>query len=369
MKDNYVQLGREVTALTHSAPGGAVAIGGEEVAEIMFDRLIREGYSAEEAKATLSDPEFQQSVLANAKRIADGGVDAGTAYTPEKQPRASFNADGQPVVVIPAVELPDEVVTGVKKPPTPAQVVLEGASEINAYLEENPELASAVEYALVAAQGPKGVLIYLANAAVAETQVGGIIAEIPAIVGRYVAEGIEGYELDGSTDKRDRYLLGGGEFAASVVIGAGGLKKGGKSHADGKGIPDTSSAGPNLTIRDHYEHHNAMRTDVINQLESQGYRVADGEASFGSSCGPGRCRPDIIYETPDGKKGIVEIKTGNADLSIRQTEIFPQIENGDAIPRGRIADRFGLQPGVPLREQGYPNGIPIEVQEFPGAGQ
>ena len=134
-------------------------------------------------------------------------------------------------------------------------------------------------------------------------------------------------------------------------------------------VADAPNGGPRITIRDHYEHHDAMRNDVIGQLEGQGYRVADGEASFGNACGTGRCCPDILYEAPDGTVGIIEIKTGNADLSIRQTEIFPQIENGDAIPRGAVADRFGLDPGVPLRDQGYPNGIPIEVREFPGAGQ
>ena len=138
------------------------------------------------------------------------------------------------------------------------------------------------------------------------------------------------------------------------------------SRGSGGSVENT---GVRITIRDHYEHHNAMRTDVINQLEGQGYRVSDGEASFGSSCGVGRCRPDIIYEAPDGTKGIIEIKTGNADLSLRQTDIFPQIKNGDAIPRGRVAERFGLEPGVPLKDQGYPNGIPIEVREFPGVGE
>jgi filamentous hemagglutinin len=112
-----------------------------------------------------------------------------------------------------------------------------------------------------------------------------------------------------------------------------------------------------------------MRSDVIDQLEGQGFRVSDREVSFGSSCGTGRCRPDIIYETPDGQVRIIEIKTGNADLSIRQTEIYPQINSGDAIPRGQVAADFGLQPGIPLRDQGYPNGIPIEIQTLPGAGQ
>jgi len=56
-------------------------------------------------------------------------------------------------------------------------------------------------------------------------------------------------------------------------------------------------------------------------------------------------------------------------LSIRQSEIFPQINSGDAIPRGQVADDFGLDPDIPLRDQGYPNGIPIEIRVFPGVSQ
>lgn len=56
--------------------------------------------------------------------------------------------------------------------------------------------------------------------------------------------------------------------------------------------------------------------------------------------------------TFDGSVKIIEIKTGNADLSIRQSEIFPQIENGNSMPRGRVAEEFGLIPGIPLKDQG-----------------
>lgn len=133
-------------------------------------------------------------------------------------------------------------------------------------------------------------------------------------------------------------------------------------------LPNTPKQEPSLTIRDQYAHHKAMTDDLKDQLESQGYTVSPREISFGSSCGAGRCRPDIVYETPDGKIGIIEVKTGNADLSIRQTEIYPQINSGDSIPRGQVAKDFGLRPGVPLKEQGYPTGIPIEIKNFPGAG-
>ncbi|WP_313351241.1 filamentous hemagglutinin N-terminal domain-containing protein [Paracoccus sp. (in: a-proteobacteria)] len=169
---------------------------------------------------------------------------------------------------------------------------------------------------------------------------------------------------------------------AIVTIGAGGtllVYKGGQFVANlGRSadqvLPKTAvddlvapNAGPRLTIRDHYNHHRDMTNDLKAQLEAQGYRVSDREISFGSSCGTGRCRPDIVYEMPDGRLGIIEVKTGNADLTIRQSEIYPQINSGDAIPRGQVAADFGLTPGVPLRDQGYPNGISIEIRNFPGA--
>lgn len=110
-----------------------------------------------------------------------------------------------------------------------------------------------------------------------------------------------------------------------------------------------------------------MVDDIKDQLSSQGFRVSEKEISFGSSCGTGRCRPDIVAEAPDGTLRIIEVKTGGADLSIRQSEIFPQIKDGTSIPRGKVAESFGLTPGVPLKGQGYPNGIPIEIMNFPGA--
>ncbi|MCL6693098.1 hypothetical protein M8R19_30925 [Pseudomonas sp. R3.Fl] len=100
-----------------------------------------------------------------------------------------------------------------------------------------------------------------------------------------------------------------------------------------------------------------MVDDIKVQLSSQEYRVNTKEV-FGSSRGAGRCRPGIVAAPLDGKLRIIEIKTGNADLSIQQSEIFPQIRDGSSIPREKVADSFGLAPGVPLRDQGYPNGIP-----------
>ena len=121
-----------------------------------------------------------------------------------------------------------------------------------------------------------------------------------------------------------------------------------------------------ISIKDHYNHHMDMVDDLKDQLSSQGYKVSQREVSFGSSCGVGRCRPDIVATAPDGTVRIIEVKTGDAGLSIRQSEIFPQIRDGDAIPVGKVAQEFGLRPGVPLKYQGYPDGIPVEEVRFPG---
>ncbi|WP_367393241.1 hemagglutinin repeat-containing protein [Pseudomonas sp. X4] len=145
------------------------------------------------------------------------------------------------------------------------------------------------------------------------------------------------------------------KLAAVVILG--------KATSGAKG----TATDPKVTIKDHYDHHLNMVDDIKDQLSSQGFRVSEKEISFGSSCGTGRCRPDIVAEAPDGTLRIIEVKTGGADLSIRQSEIFPQIKDGASIPRGKVAESFGLTPGVPLKDQGYPNGIPIEIMNFPGA--
>ena len=74
---------------------------------------------------------------------------------------------------------------------------------------------------------------------------------------------------------------------------------------------------------------------------------------------------------PQGRGGLHPCRGFRPDgrllrLRATQSEIFPQIRDGSSVPRGQVAELFGLTPGKPLREQGYPNGIPIEVLNFPG---
>ncbi len=75
---------------------------------------------------------------------------------------------------------------------------------------------------------------------------------------------------------------------------------------------------------------------------------------------------DIVYQNPDGLVNITEIKTGNSSLSVRQSSIYPQIQNGDAIPMTDKLKRFDIRAGTPLKDQGYPNGINVYTVRFPG---
>ncbi|MBB3237525.1 hypothetical protein FHS20_004426, partial [Phyllobacterium endophyticum] len=126
------------------------------------------------------------------------------------------------------------------------------------------------------------------------------------------------------------------------------------------------AARPKLTIKDHYEHHKAFVDDLVKQLKNAGYTIGENPI-FKSACGVGYCKPDIIFRTPSGKVSIIEVKTGDAGLSIRQSDIFPQIRDGNSIPTGHVAFQLKLTPGVALKDQGYPNGISIFEQRFPGA--
>jgi filamentous hemagglutinin len=134
-----------------------------------------------------------------------------------------------------------------------------------------------------------------------------------------------------------------------------------------KSIKEAAEFGDLAPLRQQNKYHQELVKVEKAKLKAEGNVVSDREISFG--CGAARWRPDIVYKTPDGQWGIIEVKTGDAGLSIRQSEIFPQIENGNAVSRGEVAVQFGLTSGRPLKEQGYPNGIPIRELRLPGLNQ
>ena len=125
---------------------------------------------------------------------------------------------------------------------------------------------------------------------------------------------------------------------------------------------------PRAAIQAHRRHHNLAVDEIAKKYKEQGFEVIR-EPTFRGACGDGRYRPDLLLVKDGRIVKIVEVKGGDVRLSKRQREIFPNIISGDAYPRGRWIDKFDFDPGLPLKDQGYPNGIPIEVVRVPGAGQ
>lgn len=124
------------------------------------------------------------------------------------------------------------------------------------------------------------------------------------------------------------------------------------------------------SIQEFKAHHDGFVNDAANEYREKGYDIPNTrQPTFRDSCGISYCRTDLIGKGPDGKVVVFEIKTGDAELSIRQSEIYPQIRDGNAIPRGRVAEALGLRPGIPLKDQDYPNGIEIIEIIKPGLGK
>jgi filamentous hemagglutinin len=177
-------------------------------------------------------------------------------------------------------------------------------------------------------------------------------------------------DFDTAPTSDNAFEVGGGKAvtAAATTVLLGSIARR-LNNGDGADGPDPSRR-PS-TIQERREHHDNRVTDVANEYRAQGYDIPnERQATFGSQCG-GRnsCRTDLIGRDPNGRVVVFEIKTGDAQLSIRQSDIYPQIRNGNAIPTGAVAENLGLRPGVRLRDQDYPNGIRIIEERRPGLGQ
>lgn len=128
---------------------------------------------------------------------------------------------------------------------------------------------------------------------------------------------------------------------------------------------DVSEYGVNPKLRDRTKHHENIRKNVISQLKKLGLEVEDRQPTFGSASGGARTRPDIMARTQYGDLVFIEIKTGNASLSPNQTELYPKIKSGEAIPYGQVADEFKLDIGERLDIARNPENIHVITLRFP----
>ncbi|MFS8048050.1 hemagglutinin repeat-containing protein [Rhizobium sp. BR 314] len=129
---------------------------------------------------------------------------------------------------------------------------------------------------------------------------------------------------------------------------------------------------PDVSITQQRAQHQSYVDDISGQLQEQGYTTYPG--GFYDSCGTTLCYPDIAYSQPGSTKinGMIEVKSGNAVPSANQLTVYPQIATGDAIPSAeftRIHRELNLVAGVPMKQQGYPNGIPVYQISVPGVGK
>ncbi|MFV0456881.1 MAG: hypothetical protein ACK5NQ_18195, partial [Pseudomonas sp.] len=230
-KANFEQLGvlanaslNELEKLTgRTLTEGAVKSGGAEIAEQTLYGLIMSGMSLDAAKALLANQAFQEQVLANLSDIDNVFSETPDLLKTVERGLAEANLLSLPDFVILS---DDEVTPGALRP---EQAILGRVSDINAYIEANPDQEKAVGFVLAAAQGPKGLMMWAASQALADTPFGEQVAQYQAylegILGKAIAEGVEGHDMDASYEN-DAYLLGGGGLIGTLLVGAVGSKAG-----------------------------------------------------------------------------------------------------------------------------------------------
>ncbi|QXH78669.1 hemagglutinin repeat-containing protein [Pseudomonas salmasensis] len=207
----------------------AEAMAGKDLAESTLEALILSGMSPRSAMAKMGDPEFIDSVLRSMASL--NGIEPQVLSDAQKLVESStYKPDPQAVVLDTSEVNP----TGIDE----LQGVIRQLGAIQAYKNEHPESVDAIAYVLAAAQGPKGVVQFIAMKAVEGTEAGQAISDnvdkLNAFVGQKVAQIVEGKELNPAFQD-DRYLIGGGEMLSAVLFGVmpAGKGKNGKS-ADSK---------------------------------------------------------------------------------------------------------------------------------------
>lgn len=257
-------------------PQGAVANGGSEIADQAFQALLASGRTVNEAKAQLADPQFQAEILRNLLAIEEIYKTNPELITQAQQGLA----DKDIKVKLPAI--------------TNKKLALDRASDIYKYIQENPEQAQAVEIVLAAAQGPKGLLMLAAQKTLGQTSLGQaageLAAQLQARLGKEIAEGIEGKELN-PNDELGAWRLGGGSLMAGLILGGVGGAAAGK---------------------------------IISGLKTGPSKLPEGYRD-GPSTG---ARFAETAELPDGYRRVINKKTGSTEVISSDGGIYVETPDG-----------------------------------------
>lgn len=255
-KQNFQQAGNDFNAGVNKIEAGlgrkmdasASAMVGVDFAEATMEALIIGGLTRAQAMKTMSNPDFQERVLAEVGRLA--GVDVKQVEAISKKVQVTPSDTGRP----PALELDASYVTedDVERLSL-AQDTLRTFSGINEYTAAHQDELQAISVVIAMAQGPKGLVQLAVINAASETAPGKALLEkteqLSNALGEKLASELEGTTLD-SKYETDRFLIGGGQFMASVLTGVLSKGRGTKeptsvSVVDGKGAKATA---PSKTV-------------------------------------------------------------------------------------------------------------------------
>ncbi|WP_217501306.1 hemagglutinin repeat-containing protein, partial [Pseudomonas brassicacearum] len=254
-KQNFQQAGYDFNAAVNKIEAGlgrkmdasASAMVGVDFAETTMEALIIGGLTRAQAMKTMSDPEFQNRVLAEVGLLA--GVDVKQVEAISKEVQVTSSDAGRPS----ALELDASYVTedDVEKLTVP-QDVLRSFAEYNKYIAAHEDEKQAISVVIAMAQGPKGLVQMIVINAASETAPGKALLakteQFSEAAGEELANAIEGITLDPKLGP-DKELIGGGQFMASMLTGVLSKGRGAKepksvSVVDGKGAKDPLVSNP-----------------------------------------------------------------------------------------------------------------------------
>ncbi|ODB37927.1 hypothetical protein A9L43_20980 [Pseudomonas mosselii] len=196
-----------------------MAIGGVKLAEDTYEALLMANFKPDEAKALMRTPSFQQEVLARLNQIE---------HVFDKHEEST----NELARLWGAIELDPTPITERRGP---VQMALTYSSQINEYLDADPERGQKLALALAMIQGPKAVIQLAVSTAIGQTELGQDLNEqydrAMTRVGTMLAEHMEGggVVLNGESDS-DKFLVGGGKLISSMILGVASGRKGSGGH-------------------------------------------------------------------------------------------------------------------------------------------
>jgi hypothetical protein len=227
-----------------------------------------------------------------------------------------------------------------------AQDVLRQVSEINEYLDKNPDMRTGVAIAMAALQGPKAAIQTAVMAAAGETELGQALnkklEELSYRAGKVIAEAMEGETLDPGSREGD-FLIGGGGLIGSTITGVTGGK-----------LPERK-----VTVGAKGK----LNTSLLDELTANGVKFTPENVIATTRSPSGKV---VFLETGNSKAGLQHIieEHGSqfAKMGVSEAQIPGVVMK--AVSEGKLVGYQGSGVGRPIYEltiNGQPQRIAVTV--------